>query len=102
LGNGSYSSLVAAAIDDVEAVAAYIAEDSESYAASVVRDILVKTRRLSEFPYLGRVVPGFGDEAIREIFAYSYRIVYRIEAEEITIAAIIHGNRLWNGDQAVV
>ena len=82
------------AIDDVEAIAAYIAEDSESYAASVVRDILVKTRRLSEFPYLGRVVPEFGDEAIREIFAYSYRIVYRIEAEEITIAAVVHGRRL--------
>lgn len=30
------------AIDDVEAIAAYIAEDFESYAASVVRDILVK------------------------------------------------------------
>jgi plasmid stabilization system protein ParE len=59
-----------------------------------VRDILLKTRRLSEFPNLGRIVPEFGDEAIREIFAYSYRIVYRIEAEEITIAAVIHGKRL--------
>jgi plasmid stabilization system protein ParE len=58
------------------------------------RDILVKARRLSEFSYLGRVVPEFGDEAIREVFAYSYRIVYRIEAGEITIAAVIHGKRL--------
>lgn len=82
------------AIDDVEAIAAYIAEDSEFYAASVVRDILLKARRLSEFPHSGRVVPEFGDDAIREVFAYSYRIVYRIDAREIIIAAVIHGKRL--------
>ena len=50
------------AIDDVDAIAAYIAEDSEAYAASVVRIILDKARRLSEFPYVGRVVPEFDDE----------------------------------------
>lgn len=82
------------AIDDVDAIAAYIAEDSESYAASVVRTILEKTRRLSGFPFIGRVVPEFGDDAIREVFAYSYRIVYRIGTDEITIAAVIHGKRL--------
>lgn len=89
------------AIDDVDAIAAYIALDSEAYAASVVRIILEKVRiilekarRLSEFPYIGRVVPEFGDDTIREVFAYSYRIVYRIDADEITIAAVIHGKRL--------
>ncbi|MCC7306713.1 MAG: type II toxin-antitoxin system RelE/ParE family toxin [Acidobacteria bacterium] len=82
------------AIDDVESIAAYIAEDSEAYAASVVRTILDKTRRLSEFARLGRVVPEFGDEAIREIFAYSYRIIYEIDGDEITIAAVVHGRRL--------
>lgn len=82
------------AIDDVDAIAAYIAEDSEFYSASTVRGILEKARRLSEFPYMGRIVPEFGDDTIREVFAYSYRIVYHIEVEEITIAAVIHGKRL--------
>jgi toxin ParE1/3/4 len=82
------------AIDDVDAIAAYIAEDSEAYAASVVRTILQKARNLSEFPYVRRVVPEFGDEAIREVFAYSYRIVYHVGEYEITIAAVIHGKRL--------
>ncbi|CAN5453627.1 type II toxin-antitoxin system RelE/ParE family toxin [soil metagenome] len=81
-------------LDDVDAIAAYIAEDSEAYAASVVRLILDKARRLSEFPYIGRVVPEFGDEAIREVFAYSYRVIYQINHGEITIAAVIHGKRL--------
>lgn len=82
------------AVDDVDAIAAYIADDSEAYAASVVRTILDKARGLSEFPYVGRVVPEFGDDAIREVFAYSYRIIYEIDANEITIAAVIHGKRL--------
>ena len=82
------------AIDDIGAIAAYIAEDSEAYAASVVRSILEKARRLAEFPFLGRVVPEFGDEAIREVFSYSYRIIYGIADDEITIAAVVHGNRL--------
>ena len=82
------------AIDDVDAIAAYIADDSEAYAASVVRALLAKARRLSEFPYIGRIVPEFGEDAIREVFAYSYRIIYEIEGDEITIAVIIHGKRL--------
>ena len=82
------------AIDDVDAIASYIAEDSEFYSGSVVRLILEKARRLSEFPYIGRIVPEFGDSSIREVFAYSYRIIYCIDAEEITISAVIHGKRL--------
>ena len=82
------------ALDDVDAIAAYIAEDSEAYSASVVRSILDKAKRLSEFPYVGRVVPEFGDEVIREVFAYSYRVIYEVKTNEITIAAVIHGKRL--------
>jgi plasmid stabilization system protein ParE len=82
------------AIDDVEAIAAFIAEDSEAYAASVVRTILDKARMLSEFAYLGRIVPEFGEDTMREVFAYNYRIIYQIEGDDVTIAAVIHGKRL--------
>ena len=82
------------AIDDIEAIAAYIAEDSEAYAASVVRTILSKGRRLSELPFIGRIVPEFADGVIREVFAYSYRNIYEIKGDEITIAAVVHGKRL--------
>ena len=81
------------AIDDVDSIAAYIAQDSEAYAASVVRTILAKAKRLSDFPHIGRIVPEFDEEAIREVFAYSYRIIYRVEDHEITIAAVIHGKQ---------
>ena len=81
------------AVEDVRAIAAHIAEDSVAYAKSVAQKIVASTRKLSAFPMSGRVVPEFGDEHLREVFAYSYRIIYRVEDETVTIAAVVHGKR---------
>jgi plasmid stabilization system protein ParE len=39
-------------------------------------------------------VPEFDDDSLRERFAYSYRIIYRIQDQTVTIAAVIHGKQL--------
>ena len=83
------------ALEDVEAIAAYISRDSISYAAAVVKKLLDSTRYLESSPFAGRIVPEFDDKNLREVFAYSYRIVYRIGTETVTIAAVIHGKRLF-------
>lgn len=82
------------AIEDVESIATYIARDSIRYATSVVEKILEDSRSLSLSPYIGRIVPEFQNESIREQIAYSYRLIYRIEGEVVTIAPVIHGKRL--------
>lgn len=82
------------ALEDVEALAAYIAADSPAYAASVVKKILETTRNLSQFPFAGREVPELGEANLREQFAYSYRIIYRVRDETVTIVAVIHTKRL--------
>ncbi len=82
------------ALEDLEAIATYISRDSASYAASVVNKILEVTRHLSHFPFSGRIVPEFSEDAIREQFAYSYRIIYRIHRQNVTVAAVIYGKRL--------
>jgi len=82
------------AVEDLEAIAQYISVDSAAYAAAVVKTILHTARNLSHFPRSGRVVPEIADESIREWFAYSYRVIYRVEENQITIAAIVHGRRL--------
>jgi plasmid stabilization system protein ParE len=40
-------------------------------------------------------VPEFDDEKIRELLAYSYRVIYRVEGSEVTIAPVVHGKRDW-------
>lgn len=82
------------AVEDLEAIAQYISADSTAYASAIVKKILNTARNLSQFPRSGRVVPELADENIREWLAYSYRIIYHIEEEEITIAAVVHGRRL--------
>jgi toxin ParE1/3/4 len=82
------------ALKDVESIASYIAEDSPAYARTVVRAIVNQAKMLARFPRAGRKVPEFDDENIREVFAYSYRIIYRLESDGIVIAAVIHGKRM--------
>jgi toxin ParE1/3/4 len=53
-----------------------------------------RVRHPPHFPRSGRKVPEFDDEDIRESIAYNYRIIYRVEREEILIAAVIHGKRM--------
>src|SRR6184192_3558874 len=72
------------AVQDLEAIAEYIAQDSPAYATGVVRTIINQTKVLSRFPRFGRKVPEFDDENIRELLAYSYRVIYRIQVEEWT------------------
>ena len=84
------------AVEELEDIARYIAGDSSVYAAAVVRTILNTTRNLSRFPFAGRIVPEFHDEKIREWFTYSYRVIYRIENDVVTVATIVHGKRMLN------
>ncbi|MCA1805654.1 MAG: type II toxin-antitoxin system RelE/ParE family toxin [Xanthomonadaceae bacterium] len=59
------------ATEDLEAIADYIARDSEHYAQAVVTELLSVSRSVGEFAMIGRMVPEIGDENIRERFVYS-------------------------------
>jgi toxin ParE1/3/4 len=89
-----------AAEEDLEAAASYIHRDSPAYAVSFVERALEAGRSLNEFAERGRMVPELSDSSIREIFIFSYRLVYRIEDDRISILALIHGRRdfqkAWN------
>jgi toxin ParE1/3/4 len=81
------------ALRDVQDIAAYISSDSPAYARAVVKRIVGLTRTLSRFPNSGRMVPEFQDPSIRELLAYSYRIIYKVSEKELLITAVIHGKR---------
>jgi toxin ParE1/3/4 len=89
------------ALDDVDEIAAYIARDSPTYAAAVVEKILDITRNLQTFPLLGRIVPESNEESIRERFVYSYRLIYQVQKETVTIIAVVHGKRLLDNESMI-
>ncbi len=71
----------------------FIAKDSDFYAKKVVDDIISGSVQIESFPKSGRIVPELSDENIREIFSYSYRIIYEIQPGGVNILNIIHGSR---------
>jgi plasmid stabilization system protein ParE len=82
------------AVEDVDAVATYIARDSPSYAAAVVRQILETTRQLEKDPLTGTIISEGDNSTLRDKLAYTYRVIYRVQEDKVTIAAIVHTKRL--------
>lgn len=82
-----------AALDDVDALAAYIARDSADRASLFALRVIEATDRLALFPGSGRVIPEIGLTDCREIFVGSYRIMYRIEGDTAYITGVVHGAR---------
>ena len=82
------------AVEDIEAIAAYIERDSPHYARVVASRLVETAESIPDFPKIGRVVPETGDPNLRERFVYSYRLIYRLEQQRILVLAVIHGSRL--------
>jgi len=83
------------AIEDLQSIAEYIERDSEFYARAVVIKLLDVSRSIKNLPLRGRVVPEVEDDNIRELFIYSYRVIYQIQESKILIVAVIHGKQLF-------
>jgi len=55
------------AIEDVEAIRAYVARDSARYADLLVERLVSAVEGLETNPLSGRVVPEIGDDTLREV-----------------------------------
>jgi toxin ParE1/3/4 len=83
---------------DLRHIFEYIARDSIFYAKKVVNIIVEKSMSLDSSPRRGRIVPEINDPDIREIFIYSYRLMYQITTDNIYILGVIHGKRDFTPD----
>ena len=75
-----------------EALEAMLRERPAAGAAWLER-LLAGVAQLGRFPERGRMVPEFMDKNIREIFVYSYRLIYGVDVDRVSILALIHGRR---------
>jgi addiction module RelE/StbE family toxin len=78
---------------DLEAIRAYISQDSPRYAALVVQRIVASVERLEAFPEPGRLVPELNNPEIREIVVWPYRVVYRHRPGAVQIATVFRSSR---------
>jgi addiction module RelE/StbE family toxin len=84
------------ALKDVESIADYIARDSPEQAALFVTRVLEATDRLADFPKSGRIIPEITSDSCREIIYGAFRIMYRLEHDQVWITAVVHGARDWS------
>jgi plasmid stabilization system protein ParE len=76
------------AVERLEDIYNYIAEDNIPAAQKMINSIFKKVETLSKNPVRGRKVPESNREEIREIFEGEYRIIYRVESKKILILTI--------------
>ena len=84
------------ALDDIDAIAKFIAKDSLIYAKSVIKNLFRAVDKIETFPEIGRIVPELDDKNIREVISGNYRIIYRINANLLQVLTVYHSNRLLN------
>ena len=83
-----------AAKSDLRDIFEHIARDSRFYAKKTVEEIAQRSEKLLNFPRIGRVVPEYNMEIIRELLIESYRVIYELQGEDVEILAVVHGMRL--------
>jgi toxin ParE1/3/4 len=84
------------AIRDLQAIVEYIAEENLQAATDTLRRIEKRAEALRAQSLRGRIVPelrGIGVMHYRELIERPWRIVYRVEAQQVFVLAVLDTRR---------
>ena len=79
--------------DDLRNIETFIANDSVVYAVNFVDRLIESVEKLSSSPKIGRIVPEFDREDLREILFRDYRVVYLLQGNSANVLRVVHGSR---------
>lgn len=81
--------------EQIQKIYEYISQDSLYYANKTKNEIYSKIKMLGYMPYIGRKIPEYNRENLREIIYKSYRIMYEVfeKTDEIHIQKILHAKQ---------
>ena len=79
------------ALNHLDSIYHYIAKDNPYYAKRVIDNLTARTKQLHRFPELGRLVPEYEAEALRELIESPYRIIYYVIDKQVEILTVFHG-----------
>jgi toxin ParE1/3/4 len=81
------------ALQELDAIAEYIAFDNPAAASDLVKDIFNKTERLENFPKSGRIPPELPDSVYREVVVPPCRIFYREDEQRVFVLYVMREER---------
>lgn len=94
-------SFAGSSASDLEDIRAYYTEqDVPDVGERLISEIISKIEKLSEYPDIGRVVPEFDLEYLRELIHPPFRIVYRRDSNKVRIVRIWRSERLFKIPEA--
>jgi len=82
------------ALQELDAIAEYIALDDPAAASLLVKTVLDKTKRLQDFPRSGRIPPELPNSVYREIVVPPCRIFYRLDNTQVFLLFVLREERL--------
>ena len=81
------------ATDDLDRICAGIARNSPANACTFAAEVYALAGTIPGQPYLGAMVPEYGDPDLRERQHHNHRILYRFHGTDVEIVTIYHGAR---------
>ncbi|WP_420389912.1 type II toxin-antitoxin system RelE/ParE family toxin [Marinobacter sp.] len=82
------------ALQELDAIAEYIALDNPAAARQLVLEVFDKTDRLEEFPESGRIPPELPNAVYREVVVPPCRIFYREDEKRVLVLYVMREERL--------
>jgi plasmid stabilization system protein ParE len=81
------------ALQELNAIAEYIALDNPAAASDLVRQVFDKTGRLENFPQSGQIPPELPNSVYREVMVPPCRILYREDEKRVLILYVMREER---------
>ena len=81
------------ALQELDAIAEYIALDNPAAASDLVKAIFDKTERLENFPKSGRIPSELPDSVYREVVVPPCRIFYREDEQRVLVLFVMREER---------
>lgn len=81
------------ALQELDAIAEYIALDNPAAASHLVKAVFDKIERLANFPKSGRIPPELPDSVYREVVVPPCRIFYREDEQRVFVLFVMREER---------
>lgn len=82
------------ALNDLDAIAEYIALDNPQAASRLVQKVFDRVERLEAYPNSGKRPPELTKTNYREIIVAPCRIIYRVAKDDVYILYVMRSERL--------
>lgn len=79
-----------AAAAQLDGAIGFVAADSPANATALLDRVLQAAASLATLPDRGASVPEIEDSTVRQLLPEPYRLIYRVDRDQVTVLAVLH------------